>query len=106
MLWELVLMEEQAKHDIYALLINTKFYLDETLIDYFFQKFKTLHPTKVSLHDLNFLHKMADVNTKLLGPKEVATAALWQIATLQHQGYNKDIYEASRKHFIDLLKTL
>lgn len=63
MLWELVLMEEAAKHDIYHLLIHGKYYLDHTLIDYFFHKFETLPPVKVTIHDLKFLFEMAHKNS-------------------------------------------
>ena len=77
MLWELVLMEEAAKHDIYYLLIHGKYYLNQTLIDYFFQKFETLPPDKVTFHDLKFLFEMADKNAQHDGPKEIAAAALW-----------------------------
>ena len=77
MLWELVLMEEQAKHDVYHLLIHGKFYLNEKLIDYFFHKFETMNPNKVTPHDLKFLYQMADENTTKDGPKIVAAERLW-----------------------------
>ena len=56
-------MEEAAKHDIYHLLIHGKYYLDHTLIDYFFHKFETLPPVKVTIHDLKFLFEMAHKNS-------------------------------------------
>jgi hypothetical protein len=106
MLWECCLIEESVKHDFYKLMQDGEFYLNDSLISNFIDKIETLPPHSVSATDLEFLNKMARLNTKSSKPKESATKVLWHIATVQKQGYRKEILEPSRTNLIQLLRTL
>ena len=77
MLWECCLIEESVKHDVYKLLQDGEFFLNDSLISNFIDKIETLPPHSVSANDLEFLNKMARLNTDSSKPKESATTVLW-----------------------------